>query len=145
MFGVLQKSELETSLAIERAARAAVEKASASLSRSNASFSTPLQTPSRTGKKTGGAFRGSFIDLPSPLPEHATPDERGHRTEAQSYSSPNSVLSPSIVEGMRHDTARHQEVGAERGGYQYLGSSADIGTDMSGESALLNEPEQLLM
>ena len=52
-----QKRELETSLAIERAARAAVEQANVSLNRSNTSARTPRQVPSDTRGVSPGDTR----------------------------------------------------------------------------------------
>ena len=52
-----QKRELETSLAIERAARAAVEQANVSLNRSNTSARTPRQVPSDTRGVSPGDAR----------------------------------------------------------------------------------------
>ena len=52
-----QKRELETSLAIERAARAAVEQANVSLNRSNTSARMPRQVPSDTRGVSPGDAR----------------------------------------------------------------------------------------
>ena len=63
----VQRSELETLLAMERAARAAVEKASVNSSRSN--VGTPFQTPSRTATRSKGNAVGNLPELHSPLLE----------------------------------------------------------------------------
>jgi len=84
-----QRSELETLLAIERAARAAVEKASVNMSRSN--IGTPLQTPSRVGTRLKGNVCGNLLELPSPLLEDGTRDVLAPpRAQVISYSSPGS-------------------------------------------------------
>jgi hypothetical protein len=92
---VLQRAELETLLAMERAARVAVEKAAATMSRSNAA--TPLQTPLPTAAvRGGGASRASCIaEAPSGLLEKPVYDVMGrHRSIVVSYASPDARCSP---------------------------------------------------
>ena len=87
--GDAQLSELQTLLAIERAARAAVEKASVNMCRSN--IGTPLPTPSRVGTRLKGNSCGSVLELPSPLLEDGTQDVMAPpRAQVLSYLSPGS-------------------------------------------------------
>jgi len=77
--GDAQLSELQTLLAIERAARAAVEKASVNMCRSN------------IGTRLKGNSCGSVLELPSPLLEDGTQDVMAPpRAQVLSYLSPGS-------------------------------------------------------
>ena len=83
----VQRSELETLLAMERAARLAVEKAAATMSRSHAS--TPLHTPLRTAAKNGVTTRAIKMEMQQPLPEVVSYGVMGrHCTDVVSYASP---------------------------------------------------------
>jgi len=83
----VQRNELETLLAMERAARLAVERAAATMSRSHAG--TPLHTPLRTVAKNGVATRGFPREMQLPLPEKGSHDVMGrHCADVVSYASP---------------------------------------------------------
>lgn len=98
-----QRGELETLLAMERAARVAVENAAASMGRSSAL--TPLQTPLRAAiDKSGGAVGAALqVSCISSLPEEAAWDVMGrHRTDVVSYASPDTRRSSPTAVSTEH-------------------------------------------
>ena len=159
---MMQRSELETLLAMERAARAAVEKATATISRSN--ISTPLHTPLRTVDRRAsrnGTHRRDCLVPPSLLLEQNTPDVMGrHRTDVLTYSSPDgrgrspfrlssrTVLSANIrMRGQRENRAGfHREGSVISGGGRYH-DDEDFSelSQISDGISHFDEPEQLLM
>lgn len=102
-----QRGELETLLAMERAARVAVENAAASMGRSSAA--TPLQTPLRAATDNSGGAFGAALQMScisssgSSLPEEGTWDVMGrHRTDVVSYASPDTRRSPLPTASTEH-------------------------------------------
>ena len=158
----MQRSELETLLAMERAARAAVEKATATISRSN--MSTPLHTPLRTLDRPASrndAHRRDCLELPSPLLEQNTQDVMGrHRTDVLTYSSPDGRGRTTFRLSSHTALSAHTRRGGQRensagfhgeglvisgGGRYHDGEAFSELSQISDGNSHFDEPEQLLM
>ena len=123
----LQRSELETLLAMERAARAAVEKASANLNRSN--MDSRFQTPSRTSTKNSNTHREFLDDVVDNI--------RVQKSQHGDIVTGITVTSPVVVTGdLVYD---NRKISDETGAYDNFTLGRRDSTQ--GHSEISDEPE----